>query len=271
MAESSVKHQLPQYISDPLKKWCSENHSSPEFYKNGMSATNMLSFLNSMCSTIEPNAERQALMEEILDTEEPDTRERIHKVCKMFALRDSGLSPDQVAIELGESKTEEETGAGAPAIARRGSLTRGRASSFREAPAPAAAKKAAPKNESHDAEKTRYSNLWNNYMEYDFNKNKVKRTGWTKVPASYKVACLSNSSEDICYIVLCFVALYICISLIFIGLLNAYLATQDNQELLYICVGLLVAAWTTLLLVVMAGNKARERAERDGTHDLGIA
>lgn len=138
-----------------------------------------------------------------------------------------------------------------------------RASSFRLNKGGESKKKEdAPKtSENEDQERARFTKLYNNYMDLDFNKNKVKRTGWTKMPAGYRVMCCGNSGEDLCYILLCFLVLYIAVALFFFFLLEAYLSTQDNNALLYINVALLALAWITLALVVSAGNRARKREE----------
>ena len=170
-----------------------------------------------------------------------------------------------------EGKTDEEAagagagagagvGAGAPAGHSLGA--RSRASSFRLNKGPAPKKDDGPKPaETEDQERSRFVRLYNNYMDLDFNKNKVKRTGWTKMPAGYKVLCCGNSKEDLCYILLCFLILYVCVAVFFSLLLEAYLATADNNALLYINVALLALAWITLALVVSAGNRARKREE----------
>lgn len=267
-----MAYTFPDKISDPLKKWCVEQKGSPDYYKEGMDPKDMLSFVCYVTPGVENNAENEAIMTEVLD-KEPETWPEIKKYGQIFCARASGVPMAEISLSDvtpavdGESKTEP-TEEGIP---RRNSMTRARASSFRADKPKAAEVQEAKAGEGLDQEISRYSRLYDNYMALDFNRTKVKRTGWTKIPADYKVLCCGNSGRDLCYITLCFLAIYVVLALSFYLLLEAYLSTQKSQSTLYVFCALLVIGWIVLLSVVHAGNKARARAMANATEEMMTA
>lgn len=122
-----------------------------------------------------------------------------------------------------------------------------------------------------NTEIARYAVLHNNYMKLPFNMNKVKRTGWTRLPAGYTPVMLNSDKHDWGVIVACFIALYAGLCLFFWAMLEASLATDDHEDrgVLWTFVILFFVAWGVLGVAVSAGNSARARAEAEAAANAG--
>jgi hypothetical protein len=116
-----------------------------------------------------------------------------------------------------------------------------------------------------EAENTRFSALLEAYENLDHIKNRVKRTGWARKLPGYQVFCCGNSLYDLGIIFVLFIALYGAVAGFFTGMLYFYQATQTDFGSLYTFFGLLIAAWTTLGLVVLAGERAYSAAQEAKT------
>jgi hypothetical protein len=113
--------------------------------------------------------------------------------------------------------------------------------------------------ESAADEEARFGSLYKEYMQMPWNKNRVKRTGWTKQIDGYKVAACGSSWADLGLITICFLTLYVCVGLFFWGLLEFYMSTDTNFEALYVYAGVFLVAIMSLFGLVAKGHADRAK------------
>ncbi len=132
-----------------------------------------------------------------------------------------------------------------------------------------AAAQAAPVEDSNDALNARFTKLGDEYAALPQIKDRVKRTGWARLQPGYKIFCCGNSLGDLLIILTLFLILYTCVGLFWWGLLEFYLATQQDWAALYTFAGVLGAGWIVFGIVVSCGECAYARAMQESEEAVG--